>query len=577
MSIAISTTVRRVYKPIGTIVFVVLFFVFYNTYLVDRSIVNLKIALTQVSQAENLSDLQKIKALLKIPILKEVIKSDLSSKQLLSLESIDNISSSAVKIEQAEDVKFFLRSILKERAKSRGPVLTFFDNLNEYFFKGETQLPEDRLKQEAASLSNKIKSLKDKTQIQRQYYALGCIYLQLSDTKNAEKAFLNAVEAAPDTELANRSRFNIGWSYKIAGQHDKAAAYFEQLGQELTNIELAITSKYERADALFRAGDYKSARDAYAQLAEESPDEETKASSLLQAGLISMYKLKDFQSALKFFYEFAMLQAGNISYFNLNESDAALGFYTKIEEKEPHSEISNYIKTTVRNTLAEDPRDMGFRLLKEKRYLESLESFNKAVAISSNDGVSYSGMALDYYWSEQKETAIAVAQKAVEIVPENEVALVNALFVLINTKNVEKAILLGERFNSKKLVAKLPELYYNLGYAYAIKADMKNAITNFDRAIRLNQEYAFAYNNLGCVMWSLKNYSEAIKRFQEATHRYPAYADAYFNLGVCYFNLQRYDDAYREFEKTLDVNPAYQEAVEYLERIKNILKYVPED
>jgi len=69
-----SNFVIKLYKPLGGVVFVVVFFSLYNTYLVDRSLTNFKIALEQTVDIKTAEDLGKIKSLLKIPLFAEISK-----------------------------------------------------------------------------------------------------------------------------------------------------------------------------------------------------------------------------------------------------------------------------------------------------------------------------------------------------------------------------------------------------------------------------------------------------------------------------------------------------------------------
>jgi tetratricopeptide (TPR) repeat protein len=62
------------------------------------------------------------------------------------------------------------------------------------------------------------------------------------------------------------------------------------------------------------------------------------------------------------------------------------------------------------------------------------------------------------------------------------------------------------------------------------------AIEDFNKAISLKPDYAYAYNNRGVVYGQLSQYQRAIEDFNEAIRLKPDYADAYNNRALVYFN-----------------------------------------
>ena len=544
-----SNVVIRLYKPLAGIIFVVAFFSLYNTYLVDRSLTNFKIALEQTAGVKTTEDFKKIKALLKIPLFEEISKTRLSGKNLVPLEMADNLTRTAETPEQIEEVRYYLKSLIEAKELERGGFLSALDNLNARIFRGQLEVPKDKLLSQAKKLLGQVDSLKDKRALQRLYFDLGNIYLQLSELSLAEEVFLKAVEVDPETNLAVKSIFNLAWGFKTSGQHKKSVEYFDKLIKRHDEMKIRINSEFQVADVMYKEGDYQKARDMYDGLNKKYPD----------------FDLADL----------ALYEAGHISYYELNDREAALKYFGELEEKSPKSKLTKHIVEEVRPIVSTAIREEGFKLLEEKKYLEAISKFNEAIQINSTDSQSYSGLGLGNYWMENKVEAVDSINKAVSIADNPEITIINAMFVYINTENLDEAIRAGEEYLSKKITIKRPEFYYNLGYAYALKSELNEATTYFNATIRLNSDFVFAYNNLGCSLWAVGKYSDALRKFQEATDRNPSYADAYFNSGVGYFFLSRYEEAYNRFQMTMDVKPDYKEAKEYLDRIRDILKYRP--
>ena len=543
-----SNFVIKLYKPLGGVVCVFVFFSLYNTYLVDRSLTNFKIALEQTVDIKTAEDLGKIKSLLKIPLFAEISKTKLSGKDLVPLELADNLVNVAETPEQIAEVRHYLKTMIYAKEAERGGFLSALDNLNARIFKPQVTVPKDKLLSQAKKLLAKIDATKDKGSLQKVYFDLGNIYLQLSQLPVAEEMFLKAVEIDPETNLAVKSVFNLAWGYKSAGEHKKAVEYFDKLIKRHAEMKIRINSEFQIADVMYKEGDYLKARDMYSDLNKKYPE----------------FDLADL----------ALYEAGYISYYNLNDQDAALKYFKELEDKSPKSRIVQHMVKEVRPNVSASAREAGFKLLEEKKYPEAIEKFKEAIEINSADGQSYGGLGLGNYWLEDKPKAVENINKAVEIA-DDEATAINAMFVYINTEYLEEAIRVGEEYLAKKVTVKRPEFYYNLGYAYALSAKLNEATTYFNATIRLNSDFVFAYNNLGCALWGVGKYSEAIRKFQEATDRNPSYADAYFNSGIAYFFLSRYDEAYNKFQLTLDVNPDFLEARTYLEKIQSILRYSP--
>ena len=62
----------------------------------------------------------------------------------------------------------------------------------------------------------------------------------------------------------------------------------------------------------------------------------------------------------------------------------------------------------------------------------------------------------------------------------------------------------------------------------------EEAIAAYEQAIRLDPNYASAYNNKGTALNDLKRYEEAIAAYEQAIRLDPNYTFAYNNKGMLY-------------------------------------------
>jgi tetratricopeptide (TPR) repeat protein len=256
-----------------------------------------------------------------------------------------------------------------------------------------------------------------------------------------------------------------------------------------------------------------------------------------------------------------------------------LKYFSQIEENLPRSNAAvKHVKKNIRNIIARDFREEGFKFISEKQYSEAIISFKKALNIDPVDSLSLSGEALSRYWLGLKDEAFEKAKEAASLGEDSELTIVNVIFICLNTGNVDKAVAIGEKFMNSKIVSiSRPEFYYNLGYAYVHAGKIDEAVTCLNRAIRMDEDFVFSYNNLGCAFWSKKDYAQAMRMFQKAVSLYPSYADAYFNLGVVYFQLGKLEDAYKEFQLALDAKPNFKDAGKFMNKIEAALNYKPSD
>jgi len=87
--------------------------------------------------------------------------------------------------------------------------------------------------------------------------------------------------------------------------------------------------------------------------------------------------------------------------------------------------------------------------------------------------------------------------------------------------------------------------------------------------IRLNTEYAAAYNNLGNAYVKDKQYDQAIVAYQKALTIEPKFAEAYYNLGSVYAQQKKYDLAVEHYKKAIDHRKDFREAQHKLTEIYN--------
>lgn len=99
-----------------------------------------------------------------------------------------------------------------------------------------------------------------------------------------------------------------------------------------------------------------------------------------------------------------------------------------------------------------------------------------------------------------------------------------------------------------------------LGTALHHKGNLDEAIGEFQKALKLDPDYADAHDNLGATLYVKGNLDGAIREFQEALKLKPDYANAHYNLGVALQNKGKADEAIAQYREVIGLNPDYVKA-----------------
>ena len=97
--------------------------------------------------------------------------------------------------------------------------------------------------------------------------------------------------------------------------------------------------------------------------------------------------------------------------------------------------------------------------------------------------------------------------------------------------------------------------YNNLGIVLQKAGRMDDAVTNYQKAIRMKPDNAKTYYNLGIVFYEKKQFDDAITNFQKALRLNPEFADAYSGLGNSFKEKGLLDEAVHFYQKALQADP----------------------
>jgi tetratricopeptide (TPR) repeat protein len=100
-----------------------------------------------------------------------------------------------------------------------------------------------------------------------------------------------------------------------------------------------------------------------------------------------------------------------------------------------------------------------------------------------------------------------------------------------------------------------PVTWNKIGIAYHQMGDLGAAKRNYEKAIKLDKNYADAVNNDGTVFYAQKKYRTAISRYLRAIEIRPDAASFWSNLGTAYFSRGRYTEMTNAYQKAIELDP----------------------
>ncbi len=201
--------------------------------------------------------------------------------------------------------------------------------------------------------------------------------------------------------------------------------------------------------------------------------------------------------------------------------------------------------------------EKGDLLRDANRVDEALAVYEHAVKVAEKEG-DINGQAVAHFqigtilWEREKRLeARTHFEKVLELMPEvrNPMMLFTRAVRAYSDASYDECIRLLEE--ALKIDAGFVEVYPVLGWTYRLKGDLKNALANFEKAVELKPNDAYAYVNRGIARNGLNDHDGAIKDYTKAIELAGPVNDR-ANLTNAYSNRGAAYKFKGEFEKALD-------------------------
>ncbi|MCZ8040634.1 MAG: tetratricopeptide repeat protein, partial [Microcystis sp. LE17-20A] len=159
-----------------------------------------------------------------------------------------------------------------------------------------------------------------------------------------------------------------------------------------------------------------------------------------------------------------------------------------------------------------------------------------------------------YRYLENYEQALTVINQAISLVPNNPNYYNEKGGVLIELKRYDEGL---AAINQAINLAPRAAWYGNRGLVYHNQQKYELALSDYNKAIDINPNFAMAYNNRGNLYQDLQKYELALDDYNKAIELNRNFAGAYNNRGILYRRQQKYKLALDDYSKAIDINPNF--------------------
>lgn len=216
--------------------------------------------------------------------------------------------------------------------------------------------------------------------------------------------------------------------------------------------------------------------------------------------------------------------------------------------------------------------DRGLARYKIHDYKGSIADFDETIKAQPGNSDAYVRRGIAHARLGEYDAAIADYDQATKSDPTNSEALYNKGWVMDlqydqtmendnSSGNVgaQKSTLSKQVDDlSKRLeLAKTdPQLHYNRGLACLKLRKTKEAIADFNEAIRLSPQMASAYVNRGLAYSSQNQFDKAIADYTASLAVSPQNASAWYRRGLAYDHIAKYSAALADYQMAARLNPS---------------------
>lgn len=235
----------------------------------------------------------------------------------------------------------------------------------------------------------------------------------------------------------------------------------------------------------------------------------------------------------------------------------------------------------------------GVSFLKEKKYNEALDAFQKSIRLDNKNAAAHANLGSVLMQLKRPGEAVAPYREAIKLVPTEGTFHTALCFALSVSKKHDEAVSSceeGVRLNGNSvqshvaLIAALrtakrnDEALQKTLFAFGKFSDDESLLNtaaevfsdsgNFSRAaeiyeklVNLNPKEAYYQVKLAENYLRMERDAEALSAAQKALQTDPKHYLAYFFIGKIYFELGQHEEAVQNFQKSAEINPQFSDSL----------------
>ena len=196
------------------------------------------------------------------------------------------------------------------------------------------------------------------------------------------------------------------------------------------------------------------------------------------------------------------------------------------------------------------------------RWSDSFTLFKHALAVAGPSVIVEDCLGLALHKNGQLDEAVPHFEKALQMRPDDDVALLTMGVTRFYQGRMPEAIDYAQA--AIRSLPGSPKAHNLLGMALAKQNHNQAALDEVRHASELDPKDADIRNNLGLALARLGKMPEAIDQFQEALRLDPNNAAAHANLGLGLLESGKASESIPEFEAALRLNPEFKAAADGL-------------
>ncbi len=208
----------------------------------------------------------------------------------------------------------------------------------------------------------------------------------------------------------------------------------------------------------------------------------------------------------------------------------------------------------------------GWKLYKEGKEDAGIELLNQVIAERKDIDLAYKQLASIYQEKGNTEEAIMTLEQGLSALPSSYEIYIEYMKALISAEQYDKIISSFIKMNLREAEYD-PEIWNNLGTAYAKTDNFDEAIKAFEMGLSLDDKHPELYNNLANACYSygltLKDtsiYFRCFEYYKKAIELDPEYPAPYYGLGHAYRQQGNLEGAIYCWEKALEADPGFSQA-----------------